>query len=154
MPTLVDKTPSSAAVEKPLEASAAVNVPERLQVLTEKANFWANAMSIEHDRLQTIQQLLGYPVVVITAATGVTAFTQLDSNPAWSAILIVSLFAFLAAALAAVQTHGNSLSGRRRLLSAPTASEASMGRCWRTLTPSAKGPFPTTWKRSTANMSG
>jgi hypothetical protein len=84
-----------------------VRIPDTLEVLTSKSNFWANALSIEHDRLLDWQRRMGYPVVVVSALTGLAAFSQLESNPAWWATLTVAIAAFAAAAFAAVQTQGN-----------------------------------------------
>lgn len=101
------KETTAASKATPDGASVGRTVPERLQVLTAKANFWANALSIEHDRLHDRQRRLGYPVVLITALTGVAAFTQLEGNPSWWATLVVSVFAFVAAGLAAFQTQAD-----------------------------------------------
>jgi hypothetical protein len=88
-------------------ASAGPQIPERLQVLTAKSQYWATALSMERDRLRSYQRAFGYPVVIITALTGMAAFTQLDGNPAWWAKLTVVIASAVATVLAAVQTQQN-----------------------------------------------
>lgn len=103
-------TPSSRPVPLTVPATnvtTAARIPDTLEVLTSKSNFWSNALSIEHDRLIDWQRRLGYPVVVVSALTGLAAFSQLESNPSWWATLTVAIAAFAAAALAAIQTQGN-----------------------------------------------
>lgn len=84
---------------------AKVAVPERLQILTAKSSFWATALSMERDRLRNMQQLFGYPVVLITATTGLTIFASLERSPAIWAKITVGFFSIVAALLAAIQTH-------------------------------------------------
>ncbi len=109
-------TPPTATVDAPpplprtttgTDTTTVGQVPDTLEVLISKSNFWANALSIEHDRLLNWQRRLGYPVVVVSALTGLAAFSQLESNPSWWATLTVATAAFAAAAFAAVQTQGN-----------------------------------------------
>lgn len=103
----VDAAPPVPQTATAADTTTAVRIPDTLEVLTSKSNFWANALSIEHDRLLNWQRRLGYPVVVISALTGLAAFSQLESNPAWWATLTVAAAAFAAAVFAAVQTQGN-----------------------------------------------
>jgi hypothetical protein len=82
-------------------------IPDRLQTLTAKSEYWATVLSIEADRLRNRQRAFGYPVVAITAITGMTIFTQLENDPStWSKIAVASLSIF-AAVLAAIQTQQN-----------------------------------------------
>ncbi len=98
---------SGTSGERTSPPAVAAAIPDRLEDLTASASVWTRALWFEHDRLLGRQQLLGYPVVAITAITGVAAFTQLNENPAWWATLTVAMAAGIAAVLSAIQTHGD-----------------------------------------------
>jgi hypothetical protein len=103
----IDAAPLASQRARVPDTKTILRIPDTLEVLTSKSNFWSNALSIENDRLLTWQRRMGYPVVVISAFTGLGAYSQLESNPAWWATLVVATGAIIAAALAAIQTQGN-----------------------------------------------